>query len=188
MSSVRVKETWMIVDENYRSPTWADCYAVGTADMVFPEETEPSVPAAESETKEVPSSKSHTRMQAQRSRGAKEPRSYRAPGAAGSGCMCSCCQRGCQPREYMSKESLRGRYRERRFVERRYWPRVTSGVHLPVVIQPTRWYQVVGGMQCCHCKTQGRYQITSWMCQCCKVALCLKPYRNCYAQWHGERF
>lgn len=40
----------MVVDENYSIPTWADCYAVGDADMRFPEETEPPEPATESDT------------------------------------------------------------------------------------------------------------------------------------------
>lgn len=69
---------------------------------------------------------------------------------------------------------------------RRYKPHYTSWEHIPVVIQATKWYQVVGSMQCSHCSDQGRHQMTSWMCQSCQVPLCLMPYRNCYAKWHSQ--
>ncbi|XP_034407615.1 uncharacterized protein LOC117743834 isoform X1 [Cyclopterus lumpus] len=75
----------------------------------------------------------------------------------------------------------------RRYRPRGCMPKCTSWEHLPAVIQPTKWYQVVGSMQCSHCKDQGRYQLTSWICQTCQVPLCLMPYRNCYAKWHGQR-
>nr|XP_033469441.1 uncharacterized protein LOC117248448 isoform X1 [Epinephelus lanceolatus] len=92
------------------------------------------------------------------------------------GCGCNC-----GPRRYRQR-----RWRPRRCQPERYRPRVTSSEHLPVAIQPTKWYQVVGSMQCSNCKAQGRHQMTSWMCQRCEVPLCLKPYRNCYTKWHGQ--
>ncbi|XP_035029077.1 uncharacterized protein LOC118119321 [Hippoglossus stenolepis] len=77
-------------------------------------------------------------------------------------------------RRYTS--GMSGRYRSRPSLE-----------HIPVTIQPTRWYQVVGRRQCSNCRYQGRHQMTSWMCQSCKVPLCLMPFRNCYGIWHRQR-
>ncbi|XP_042357496.1 uncharacterized protein LOC121954218 [Plectropomus leopardus] len=104
---------------------------------------------------------------------ARRYRRWRAPGSMQGrcDCCCNCCQR---------------RYRPRRYRPRRYRPRVPSWEHLPVAIQPTKWYQVVGSMQCNYCKAQGRHQMTSWMCQRCKAPLCLMPHRNCYNEWHGQ--
>ncbi|XP_041645289.1 uncharacterized protein LOC121510947 [Cheilinus undulatus] len=100
---------------------------------------------------------------------------YRAPVSRrrSCGCCCNCSRR----REWLP--------RRRRYT---LTPRVSSWEHLPVAIQPTKWYQVVGSMQCSHCKAKGRYQMTSWMCQMCEEPLCLMPFRNCYALWHGQRF
>ncbi|XP_021178467.2 uncharacterized protein LOC110369309 isoform X2 [Fundulus heteroclitus] len=192
MSSMRVKGTWMVVDQTYSGPTRADSYAVYSDDTMFPEEADWSAPATESYANEAPSSRSVTWTPTPRYRGAAKRHRYRAPKSAGSsGSWCNRWPREGQPRGHTSKDVLRRRRRERercrvrRAMERRCQPRTTSWEHLPVVIPPTRWYQVVGSMQCSHCKAQGRHQITSWMCQCCQVALCLKPYRNCYTEWHG---
>nr|XP_019952101.1 PREDICTED: uncharacterized protein LOC109635390 [Paralichthys olivaceus] len=86
----------------------------------------------------------------------------------------NCNRRSYRRRRYMS--GMSGRYRPRPSLE-----------HFPVTIQPTRWYQVVGSMQCRNCRYLGRHQMTSWMCQSCKVPLCLVPYRNCYGIWHRQR-
>nr|XP_020502730.1 uncharacterized protein LOC109993919 [Labrus bergylta] len=108
-------------------------------------------------------------------------RKYRAPVSGRRSCGCCCCC-NCSGRRYRPRGCVQ---RRRRY---RLTPRVPSWEHLPVAIQPTKWYQVVGSMQCSHCKTQGRHQMTSWMCQICEEPLCLMPHRNCYALWHGQRF
>ncbi|XP_073338191.1 uncharacterized protein [Pagrus major] len=105
---------------------------------------------------------------------------FRAPSPTRHRCGgCCCCN--CSRRRFR-----RRRFRPRRFRPRIYRPGVATWEHLPVVIQPFRWYHVVGSMQCSHCKSRGRHQMTSWMCQSCNVPLCLMPYRNCYAKWHDQ--
>ncbi|XP_033978367.1 uncharacterized protein LOC117476102 [Trematomus bernacchii] len=88
-----------------------------------------------------------------------------------------CNQRGYTPRSYPTWRSKPKIYRLSG----------TSWKHLPVVIEPTKWYQVVGSEQCSLCSDRGRHQKTSWMCPSCEVPLCLMPYRNCYTEWHEHR-
>ena len=78
-----------------------------------------------------------------------------------------------------------GSYRRRRCTSGRNGSRPPLE-HIPVTIRPTRWYQVVGRGQCGNCRYWGRHQMTSWMCQSCKVPLCLVPFRNCYGSWHRQ--
>lgn len=102
---------------------------------------------------------------------------FKAPFAMRHGCGSCCCCCNCSCRSF----------RPRRSWPRIYRPGKRTWEHLPVVMNASRWYQVVGSMQCIHCKAQGRHQLTSWMCQSCHVPLCLMPYRNCYARWHDQR-
>ncbi|XP_054874440.1 uncharacterized protein LOC129350812 [Amphiprion ocellaris] len=106
----------------------------------------------------------------------------RAPVSTGHGCVCCCCSQ----RRYSQGRSVTRRYRSRRYVSSSCMPSAALWEHLPVVIQPTRWYQVVGRMPCGYCKSQGRHKMTSWICQRCEVPLCLMPYRNCYTKWHAQ--
>ncbi|KAF1376109.1 hypothetical protein PFLUV_G00227260 [Perca fluviatilis] len=122
-------------------------------------------------------------------------RGFRAPVFMHHRCGCCCCN--CSHRRYRPWRYRPWRYRPWRYRAWRFraWrrrptrctPRVTSWEHLPVTIQPTKWYQVVGRMQCSQCYAQGWHCMTSWMCQTCQVPLCLLPYRNCYAEWHGQK-
>lgn len=102
------------------------------------------------------------------------PMRHSCGGGGGGGCCCCC---NCNWRSF----------RPRRSKLRIYRPGKRKWEHLPVVMRPCRWYQVVGSMQCIHCEARGRHQLTSWMCQSCHVPLCLMPYRNCYAKWHDQR-
>ncbi|XP_034537207.1 uncharacterized protein LOC117811192 [Notolabrus celidotus] len=106
-----------------------------------------------------------------------------APTSTGHRCggfCCSCSQRRYKPWDIMAR---RARLRAATVA-----PNVPAGQHLPVTIHPTRWFQVVGSLQCEHCKAKGRYQMTSWMCQLCMVPLCLMPFRNCYSAWHAQGY
>ncbi|XP_037637744.1 uncharacterized protein LOC119495403 [Sebastes umbrosus] len=205
MSSRRFNDRWIVVDQMYENPTWDECYAVLDTDWQFADDTDGLVSTMESELDDfTPEEKHHvdpkeeewwvsapsspatswspphnapwTRSHRRRSRGAaashrhkaQQYRGFRAPFSMqrrrGCGCNCS----------------------RWRYTPRRYRQRVTSWEHLPVAIQPTEWYQVVGSRQCSHCKAQGRHQMTSWMCRICEVPLCLTPLRNCYSKWHGQ--
>ncbi|XP_032384350.1 uncharacterized protein LOC116697131 [Etheostoma spectabile] len=119
----------------------------------------------------------------------REHRGFRAPvfmqRRCGGCCCCNCSQRRSRPWRSRPWRSRQRRFRQRRPKPTRFTP-VTSWQHLPVTIQPTKWYQVVGRMRCSLCYAQGWHYMTSWMCQSCQVPLCLLPYRNCYAEWHGQ--
>lgn len=93
-------------------------------------------------------------------------------------CCCCCNQQRCRPRGYGPRGCMSGGYNSRPEV---MW------LHLAVMLEPIKWYQVVGSMQCSYCRAQGRHQMTSWMCQSCAVPLCLMPYRNCFFRWQRER-
>ncbi|XP_068583212.1 uncharacterized protein [Cebidichthys violaceus] len=216
MSSRRVKNTWVLLDEVNEKPSWGECYAVHAVDLRFadvprsamesewddfsPEEKDPvdpnddgwwfshpsshvdllPSPSASFSSPASPWSPPHRApwpwSRQRRSRGAAASRPYKARGHHRFRAPVSRFRRGgCHD------------YRRRTHRPRGYKPNVTSWEHLPAVIQPTKWYQVVGSMQCSHCSGQGRHQMTSWMCQSCQVPLCLMPYRNCYAKWHGQR-
>ncbi|XP_031146950.1 uncharacterized protein LOC116044075 [Sander lucioperca] len=111
---------------------------------------------------------------------------FRAPVFMHHRCGCCCCC-NCSHRRYRPWRFRPWRARQRRRRPTRCTPRVPSWQHLPVTIQPTKWYQVAGRMRCSQCYAQGWHCMTSWMCQSCQVPLCLLPYRNCYAEWHGQQ-
>ncbi|KAK9541961.1 hypothetical protein VZT92_001969 [Zoarces viviparus] len=210
MSSRLVKPAWIHLDKVNEKPSWGECYAAHDTDVPrsameskwddfsseekdpvdpnddgwrFPDPSShvdllPS-PSASFSSPTLPWSPPHRapwpRSCHRRARGDATSHPYKAKGHCQfrardyrrcGGC-CNCSQRRYKPRGYQ--------------------PNVTSWEHLPVVIQPTKWYQVVGSMQCSHCRGEGRHQMTSWMCQSCQVPLCLMPYRNCYTKWHGQR-
>jgi len=54
MSSRFLDESWVVLDQRYENPTWAECYAVYAADTdgMIPEDTDPPVAATESELDE----------------------------------------------------------------------------------------------------------------------------------------
>ncbi|XP_030298695.1 uncharacterized protein LOC115597125 [Sparus aurata] len=215
MSDRSFSESWLSVDDT--GPTWDECYAVSSTDWIFegdivipnstmeselddfgPGAKDPSDPTDEERSLSSPvlpldmlpslnsplpspstsSPPPHTapRIRARRFHRFKAPFPMRhsCGGGGGGGCCCCC---NCNWRSF----------RPRRSKLRIYRPGKRKWEHLPVVMRPCRWYQVVGSMQCIHCEARGRHQLTSWMCQSCHVPLCLMPYRNCYAKWHDQR-
>nr|XP_033469442.1 uncharacterized protein LOC117248448 isoform X2 [Epinephelus lanceolatus] len=177
-------QPWLVLDRIFNHPAGHECYTVRATDCRFPENADMLVSRMESElwdealrTRFVPPNQWRTRKAAAwQPYKTRQYHGWRPSVSMQGGCGCNC-----GPRRYRQR-----RWRPRRCQPERYRPRVTSSEHLPVAIQPTKWYQVVGSMQCSNCKAQGRHQMTSWMCQRCEVPLCLKPYRNCYTKWHGQ--
>nr|XP_033956633.1 uncharacterized protein LOC117459675 [Pseudochaenichthys georgianus] len=208
--STRFNNLRIILENISENPTWDECYAVRPTKRRFEYSTtdmqdSPGVSRSESprelgeifspdekdpvDTKEeqllfpAPSPPATSSQRSPRARGAaasnyyRENRDFRRP-------VSGRCRFGCH---YCSRRA----YIRRRYPAwskpKIYGPSGTSWNHLPVVIKPTKWYQVVGNVQCSLCRDRGKRQKTSWMCQSCEVPLCLMPYRNCFTEWHEHR-
>ncbi|XP_034407616.1 uncharacterized protein LOC117743834 isoform X2 [Cyclopterus lumpus] len=183
MLSRCVINPFVLLGQEKETPTWGERYAVVASDWQIADDSDVPESKMESEWEDVPVSSPASSWSSplrdpwtRSSQRASRAAAYHPDKASGY----------CEVRApvFRRRGCNGGR---RRYRPRGCMPKCTSWEHLPAVIQPTKWYQVVGSMQCSHCKDQGRYQLTSWICQTCQVPLCLMPYRNCYAKWHGQR-
>lgn len=144
----------------------------------------PSIPSTSTpEQHSTPRSMSRTEAN-RRHRRAAASHPYHARGYDRERAPASTEHRCCHNQEYRPQSIMSRRARLRRATAT---PNLPSWQHLPVTIEPEKWYQVVGSMQCEYCKAMGRHQQTSWICQLCQVPLCLMPFRNCYSVWHGQK-